>query len=333
VPSERTRRRQHVISAGYQRLFAPDGRITYIDKLTSTGTLVGVKDAFVEKDFNSWNRDVLKGILADAGPGQPLSGWDDSMEKHIARLEAMAVPAMRRLSDKCEQPLDRWRAAELAAMHIARSYSFQNRFNILSPAGMHNLATFVSKQPDLVEYGQREYGRPVCPEEDLVPSLEKFAKSGFAFVNEMRLQFEHIQRLFSRMTISVAFCPPGSSLLFGDSPVLYVSRDGSRVGMGQGVMLGEAHEFVMPISRTSALWIHSNPSYRDTLLHPDGCKKLNGLEWHGARRFVACHPDDDPSALLNRSITLIGCNVNIDKGTASRTLSVTTEVGPAPRSS
>jgi hypothetical protein len=52
-----TRKHHHIISEGYQRLFATSGGIRLIDKDTMTAKVIGTKSAFARKHFSSYLRD------------------------------------------------------------------------------------------------------------------------------------------------------------------------------------------------------------------------------------------------------------------------------------
>ncbi len=297
------RAKQHIVSAGYQRMFAAGKQILYMDKSTSTGKSVGVRDAFMEQHFNSWSPMEVVPLFGDsAGPClQPVR--EIGVERHWAVIESQVIPALIRLENEVAEREDRWRAAQLAALHIARSFAFQERYDAMAPTILRFATTSIFAVPSFRRLFRNQYGRD--PDlRDSISIARMFHDSRVLFGEWMRQQFLLIQDHFWNMRLYIMSCPPGHSYGFGDTPVLYSSADGQRIGMRQGVLLGEAREFVMPISRTKALLISYSPYLRDFVLCPDRCRMQNLQQWRAARRFVACHPDDDPTSLYGRPIKI-----------------------------
>ncbi len=291
----------HIVSAGYQRLFAAGEQITYVDRSTHSGRPVSVRDAFKEKNFNSWDR----GRLTDPifGLAQPPQGpaWDSTLEEDWAELERLAFPAMRRISDSLEHPGDRWRVAQITALHLTRSYAFEKFFVDSSIPALYNFSLFMCNKQDFVKDFHRQYGRDPRVE-DVLPTLEVFHQARWTFVSEMRHQFVRYLELFYRRGCSILTCPPGQTLAFSDNPVVSYA-DAEHLSLGDEPT-SESMSFSMPISRTKAIWIHRRPDYGDGVLAIEDCQRLNQLQWSGAKRFVACHPDDDPSILFHRPISI-----------------------------
>src|SRR4051794_30457949 len=104
------RKHHHIVSEGYQRLFATTEGIRLVDKDTSTARVVGTKGAFARKHFSSYLRD---------------GSWSDELEDEWATRESYALPHARHLNAGARTRESRNAIKILAALHYVRSYAFE----------------------------------------------------------------------------------------------------------------------------------------------------------------------------------------------------------------
>ena len=283
----------HVVSAGYQRLFAEGELILYIDKKLRQAHRIGVKNAFRVRHFTSVNTDLLGDLQV------PSTGWDNKLETTLSGFEDQILPALKRLSSGTEEPTDFWRASQGVALHMTRSYGLYDIHAEVYPQWAPSAVDELLAQPDVVE-GYSELFGHLPTRDDIFAVYRRFGKSRAPFLEAMKQLFMRLQLHFYRMRASLAVAPSGYGFVYGDSPVLY--WDGLKLGLRERAQWGRASEFFMPISRTHGLFLHWGTRASTVHLAPSECVKQNNLEWRATKRFLGCHPEDDPSVLLDRSI-------------------------------
>ena len=84
-----TRNHHHIVSEGYQRLFATADGIRLIDKETMRAKVAGTKSTFARKNFSSYLKD---------------GAWSDELEDEWATRENWALPLVRQLNENAHAP-------------------------------------------------------------------------------------------------------------------------------------------------------------------------------------------------------------------------------------
>ena len=271
------RRRHHLVSRGYQRLFACDDRVRLIFKKDYSTRIVGTADAFVEKGFNST---------------RTSEGELDELEEEWTRLENAALPVVREVA--AGRPLDERSIMELkvlAAIHFPRSYALREVFDRIF-AEYRTAPTKGMNLPRLEHAFEEQFGyRPSRDELDglVGKHLDGWHRANVFFVERMaeahnkaldKLRPLHIQPAWTRLR-RVEF-------LTGDTPVVRYDTQTRQIR----VALGDADQFFMPISRT-LLVAFTTREEPPMLLAPIDVQRLNNLIWRSCYRQLGCHPDAD----------------------------------------
>jgi hypothetical protein len=139
-----SRDHHHVVSRGYQTAFAPDGRVCMVDKQSKHGRLIGIGDAFTKKHFSSY---VQNGSRTD------------EIEDEWGRIENDVIPHVRRALAGARDDYAREATKELAAVHFARSYMFEEKLLRLAQQNIDELAPGLGQKPEVRAAFVREHER------------------------------------------------------------------------------------------------------------------------------------------------------------------------------
>lgn len=279
--------RHHLVSRGYQRFFADGEQVRLIDMSSHTYRSAGTADVFVEANFNSW---------------RGADGWNDELEQTWHnKVEGPAIGLVRQLIEDNAGDIQRDAAKVLAALHLARSYSFDIVHNrILNQVGANEMH-FVETDPSYAALFTAEAGRVPEPGElaERVRLTVEAMQSGRQFLLErMVYLFNFTLEFFHTLNVALLYAPPGMSFLTGDTPVVTRDEHGFRIGIRQGVALGDTFGIFMPLSREVAVDLYTSEAPPDKVLFPWQVQMLNLLVARSSVRFLVCHPSDDPARLL-----------------------------------
>ncbi len=277
----------HLVSRGYQRFFADGEQVRLIDIRSHTYLPAGTRDVFVEASFNSWRDD---------------DGWNDELEQTWRnKVEGTAIGLVGQLIEGKAGDIQRDAAKALAALHLARSYSFDIVHNrILTQVGANEMR-LVEEDPFYADLFTTEAGRAPEPDElaERVRLTVEAMKSGRQFLLErMVYLFNFTLEFFLTLNVALLYALPGMSFLTGDTPVVTRDERGFRIGIRQGVALGDTFGIFMPLGRKVAMDLYTSEAPPDEVLHPWQVQMLNLLVARSSMRFLACHPSDDPARLL-----------------------------------
>lgn len=290
-------RRHHLVSRGYQRLFACGERILLCDKSTFVARCVGTRDAFVEKGFNAY--------LSD-------DGWNEDLEDEWMRLENLILPPIAALV-RGDRGLDAevdGSLKTLAAIHLVRSYAARALFDRILADHEAARATEWPTDPDLIAAFESQYGR--SPNEGEIEERarelfdEHFGTNAF-FVERLASMYNTAIDKFQTMHVQlVASNSRAATFCLGDSPVVHFSHDRMRVGLASGLAFLDADHCFMPIAPHLGMMLTTQPEEHQTVA-PFIMAELNSISWRGARRLLALQPDADPSRALGHAFTVVHC--------------------------
>lgn len=289
------RKGHHVVSRGYQRLFAHGERLNLIDKASKTYRPVGTRDAFKRHHFSSYLRD---------------GAWSDELEDEWCARENLSLPAARRLTAGTETKGDREVIKILAAIHYVRSYSYEKAVGDLLEEMRRRREPERIAAVDRVRAGFREeFSRePVDGEiEAIVRERLGEAIDGRSFIVE---QMAHgFGKTFDILeTFHVQLVWPSSRQLdfvFADTPLVH-SHDDGRVGMLGGVALGDATQAYFPLSPRLLALFTAKP-FADCPLADNQVVELNRRTWDVALRHLGAHPNTRVGRSLGRwDVTWLG---------------------------
>ena len=97
---------------------------------------------------------------------------------------------------------------------------------------------------------------------------------------------------------------PKVRLVVGDVPVVHFTSPGVQVGFRSGLALLEADHLYMPLGPWLGMMLTTQPE-GDVPMNPLITMRMNNLQFRVARRFVICHPDNDPSRCLATSLSIL----------------------------
>jgi hypothetical protein len=282
--------RHHLVSRGYLRFFAKGEQLLLIDLKAHTYRPVGTRDAFVKANFNSW--------LSD-------EGWNDEVERVWHGVETDAIPAVAKLLDGETDDVHRMAAKELAALHLARSYSYDIVHKRILEQVIAAEMELAERDPYYAQLYARDAGHAFVPGElaDRVKVVGEALKSQRRFfLDRMLYLFQRTREFLAPLQVQLVYAPQAMSFLTGDTPVITSDKRGFRLGFRQGLALGDTAGVFMPLGRRVGMDLRTHDAPADRELAPWEVQLLNLFVARAALGFLGCHPDDKPEALLaNRS--------------------------------
>lgn len=274
------RQRHHVISRGYQRLFAYGERVAICSRTTFETKLVGTRDAFVRKHFSSY---------------EALGDRVDALEDEWSRVESLILPDVRALVNGQETIDLRDSAKVLAAIHWGRSYSFDRALRTIVEESRHSETARIASEPDVRQAFKREIGRLPHPGEieAVVDGRfdEVFGPTGSFRIE--RMANAHNQALQKLMPLQVQILRPATEripFIFGDTPVVHFSK--LKAGWRSRLALGDADHIYLPLAPTLAVMFTTRLE-DDQRLSPWLVQRMNDLVWRVSWKFIAGAPSTD----------------------------------------
>jgi len=275
-----SRNHHHIVSEGYQRLFATSDGIRLIDKQTKVVKTVGTKGAFARKNFSSYLKD---------------GSWSDELEDEWAIRENFALPHMRRLNDGARDDEAIGALKILAAIHYVRSYAFEKVLLRLIDEHFAIMPDQIASDAAAREAFVADYGRPPRPGEIEQLVIERWAREtdGRAFLLE-RMAHGFGRTLEVLEPLHVQFVWPAKSgvdFVFADGPLVHSANDG-RVTALEGLPLGDADQIYFPVGpRLLSLFMSMPEVFRDGAIPVDQVQLLNKKTWRAALRMLGAQPD------------------------------------------
>jgi len=281
----------HVVSRGYQRLFADGEHILLIHKQSKKAKPVGTRDAFHAPRFNSF---------------RTPAGWDDSLEEEWARIEGLALPAVRRLAAGVGTASDRDTAKVVAGIHLARSVTFQDWHLKITAEVTEGTSAKFETDPQANALFEDGYGRRPRPGEisALVErQMTAINNSKGLFVERMVHIYNKARERIESTNVQLLMTIGKMEWVIGDTPVITANNDLTRLHSNKQLAIFEGEAFFMPLGRRVGMTLFGRAADPDQYVPADTCQKINWLMWRNCRRFLACHPAADPCRLLAAPIS------------------------------
>ena len=275
-----TRKHHHVVSEGYQRLFARRDGILLIDKRLRVARIVGTKSAFARKHFSSYLKD---------------GAWSDEVEDEWAARENYALPHARRLIAGARDAEARSAMKVLGAIHFVRSFAFEEVMKrIVDKMAVEAPAKFALKEDAQAAF-QTDFGRPPEPGEIEAMVRERWEEmnAGRALlIDEMVQSFNKTLDFLGPLETQLVWPLKRnrSHFVFADTPLVHYNQRDGRVSTLGGVALGDATRIFMPLSPVLAI-LFTTRHFSDGGIPEDTIQLLNLKSWDAAMRFVGCHPE------------------------------------------
>lgn len=274
-----TARKHHLVSAGLQRNFGAGDFIQLVSKTTDFDSVVHVRTAFWEKDYNS--------LRTGAGVNVEL-------ESEWTRIEDWALPLVRSASATNHTPTIDLAIKALMMTHWTRSYAMREVGDRIFKYAMEEHRVGLDDDPKLLRAFENQFGRPPQPGE----MVAHFDTNADDLKTSNRLDVQRMVRHYNKGMkyldpLHVQLITPATrriGLILSDNPV--VTQKYLAMGVHHRVALLDATAFFMPLTRWLAMTLTTKPQ-PDVEVSPIGAQELNRGTWRNALRFIACHPDQD----------------------------------------
>jgi len=282
--------RHHVVSRGYQRLFADGEQIRRVEKTTRRAIIVGTRDAFVERHFNSWEDNE--------------GNRDDELEHQWSVRENECLPVLRSLVAGRDTSAGAREAVKIvAAIHFSRSYAFAEVQQRIAEEVTDQHAASADGRDHLRAAFREQEGRDPYPGE-IAAAVRRGAEAQFGgrrqLIRDMAYAYNRALEMMTPLFVQLVWKHrPFIDFVFGDHPVVHSDR--RRVGLRQ-LPLGEATRIFMPLSSTVGA-LFTTRQTADIGVAPAVIQRLNLQTWQAAERYIAGHPSTELSASLAMNIT------------------------------
>lgn len=283
--SEELRRKQHLVSKGYQSNFADGKWLAVLD--AHSGQLVSSRRSI---EVNWRVADFLSVVSPDGDV-------DDSLEREFAQSEQVFLNRIREIELHIPMNAARKNALDaLAATHLVRSLAFASAHDTAVRRTIEQRAPALARDERAVKMFIRDKGRHPEPgelEATVAAAALAFAESPDLRASSIRSVAAGAQQLLGKWTTQLVGSAEGlPGFVLPDHPVLHGRRTEGRFGFHDAGAIGDADLIIVPISRRLvAFYSGSRPV--DLQLHTKkSVRWINSLLVRGARSEVACHPDD-----------------------------------------
>lgn len=279
------RRKQHLVSKGYQRNFADGLFVSVVD--ASTGLVVADR-----RSINvNWRVPDFLSVVDGSGL------VDDSLEREFARSERVYLNAIRDIRPFTKLTVQQRRAIDaLTAAHLVRSVQFANRHKELVRAAAAQSTAKLPLDPRARQVFIAQHGRPPRPGEleGIVAAVAaEFARQHDLLADGVRRVMPRLEPILGPRKIQLVELEerlPG--LVLADHPILHGRRDKGRFGFRDAGAIGDADTIFVPLSRR-VLAVYTATSPGDIRIRTKASVLwINSLLVRGAASEVACHPED-----------------------------------------
>lgn len=283
--SEKPRRRQHLVSKGYQQNFADGVWVAVLDAHTGATVCArrSVRANWRVKDFVSvvW----------------PNGDVDDSLEREFGDREQVFLNVVREI--RLHTPVTSAQKAaldDLAATHLVRSLSFAAVHGEVVRSSTEQVVTQLAGDQEATLRFTRQRGRPPEPGElkalvaevagDLVTSPDFFADG----VRRVAARIPGLLRKWRVQLVGTDSDLPG--FIIADNPILHGRRSEGIFGFRDAGAIGDANLILVPISRRLVAFYTAQRRPDLHVRTKNGVRWINSLLLRGAWNEIACHPDD-----------------------------------------
>lgn len=283
--TEPPRRKQHLVSKGYQANFALAGRVAVLD--ARTGRVIDSKRSIKE----NWRTQDFLSLVSNDGV------VDDTLEREFAQQEQFFLNAVRDIKPFQAPTAAQKRALDaLTATHLARSADYASAHAALADSTVETAVPRLAHDERVLNAFRRDRRR-----EPKAGELEELIEaSAAAFLVDPQYLLHGIRRVSTGVTdilaglhvqlVALESRLPG--FLLADIPVLHGRRDNGVFGFREPVAVGDADIIVVPVQRRLAAFYTADRLRDLEIRTKNGWCWVNSLLVHGAATEVACHPDD-----------------------------------------
>ncbi|WP_285601368.1 DUF4238 domain-containing protein [Kineosporia sp. NBRC 101731] len=284
MSAEPLRRRQHLVSKGYQANFADGKFLTILDSLT--GNIVETRRSIE----SNWRKTDFLTV-------QPTDGnANDSLERRFSRDEKKVLNQIRLIEKPTISDQQRASLDLLAAIHLVRSESYAVRHEQVSREYLENCVPEFMSHPEIEHRFLASNGRQ--PNDDELESLiaqqaRKLLNSPDLLANSIRHGRRSLPNLFSQWKVQLVTSPPHlPGFVLADQPVVHAQRYKNRFGFKAGLAVGDADLVMAPIHRRLLACYTHKALFNATLSTKQRWSMVNAALCRNALTEVACHPDD-----------------------------------------
>jgi hypothetical protein len=284
-------RKHHVVSAGYLRFFGLERRPSkYVVRLLSKDIKVN-EVVPVEKIL--WQRGMHTAVVNGLE--------DDALEDEFAAIERRVLPIISRIIAGEYEPGWAGAVKALMALHLARSYRYQEMFNRTVDEYFGDPLKGMSVDR-LTRAFRKQYGRgPADGELDSLVRdyIERWRSSNAFYVAQSGEAFNKAFAMFEDKQIElVKVRPPAPHLLTGDAPLVVAAGNNWR---RVRVAIGDADLVYMPLSPTVAASVITGDEPRvGVISKPSAARRLNSTMWRNCDRWIVAHPKTDWKKSIGR---------------------------------
>lgn len=283
---ENPRRRQHLVSRGYQRNFAADN--TWVSVLdVHTGQTIYAKRSIGV----NWRVADFVSVISPDGT------VDDALEREIGERERVFLRVVREIRlNQSVVPEQKAALDELAAVHLARNSAFKVAHQKVVRRTLEQEWPKLAQDERLTLRFARQWGRPPEPGEleAIVASVgNAFVSSPDLFITGVQRAANGIRPILAKWRVQLVGCAdnlPG--FILSDNPVVHGKRSQAQFGFLHAGAIGDADMIVVPIRRRLVAF-YSWRKLPDVLIQTKkSLQWVNAILMQVAQREVLCHPED-----------------------------------------
>ncbi|CAL8973943.1 hypothetical protein PROP_01296 [Propionicimonas sp. T2.31MG-18] len=284
---EKPRRRQHLVSRGYQRNFAADNTWVSVLDVHSGQTVCARRSIGANWRID----DFISAIFPDGTV-------DDALEREFGERERVFLRVVReirlnqRVGPEQKDALD-----DLAAVHLARNSAFKVAHQKVVRGTLEQEWPKLAQDERLILTFARQWGRSPEPGEleAIVASAGNlFVSSPDFFTSGVQHAASGFRPLLAKWRVQLVGCAdelPG--FVLSDNPVVHGRRREGLFGFLRAGAIGGADMIVVPISRRLVAF-YSARKLPDILIQTkNSVQWVNAILMQVAEREVLCHPDDE----------------------------------------
>jgi hypothetical protein len=279
------RRRQHLVSKGYQRNFAEGQFVAILD--AHTGKIISSQRSIRE----NWRVDDFLSVTSQTGE------VDDILEREFSRRERVFLNVIRDIRlEKRITPTQKDALDALAATHAIRSLSFAVAHDKALRSVIEHRVPTIPQDVRAIEAFARDRGRPPDPgelEAIVAAAARDFLAEPALFASAVERLTEGVQQLLGKWTVQlVGSLEDLPGFVLPDHPVLHGKRREGLFGFREAGAVGDSTMIAVPISRRLIAFYSAQRLPDVRIRTKTGIRWINSLLLRGAQSEVACHPDD-----------------------------------------
>ncbi len=292
-------RRHHYVSNAYLKAFASSSsgksRIVLASKNDiSDCKIVGTRNVCVEKGFNSY-------FDASGTEHEDLEvAWSHVEQRifPILRNELLGdtpeIPSIERIRKAIRLPVVEDAVLQLVAMHFVRNRVLRDIADEVEEKVSLEHSKQAGQRGDLRDAFMAEYGR--APR---LGEIEGMMRSAASDLRRSRVvQVEMMEEGFAVKVPAILRDRP-LQVVVSRSPIGFLTScnpvviaDGDRIGLQEGVAIGDADALYMPFSHRIAFTYNDHPVFRVRIAAVDEIRRLNAVSVRNAKTYVLIHPND-----------------------------------------